>query len=453
MKKVLYSLLLLTGILLLFYGSAFAVKRSGQNLEMNEADQAATENTQATADAPKLFPVSIYQNEFGEAGGTILDHTEYRTETGSAIGISGIEDTGYFEFQEETVNGTLYPAKKDGAWGYLCSSGEWMIQPQYVYAGSFHDGTALVVIRDNASHTDTTFAYIDPFGRKLIEWQLPEMIGPIREGRAIRYTKTDRSQTSIDIIDASGNPVTSHIVVDSSSLKPEYRSGVVWQEGRFSVETLCYSQGLLCVSVNGEYGYLDTDGIWAMPPQYSYAQNFSEGRAVVGNRMEHDEILYGYIDPAGQLAIPMIYPKAWPFSEGKAAVLLNRETEEVQFIDPDGNVAFAGGYYSALKGGMQIPENEPLVFREGFCVIYEESSDYRGIAYLDSNGNNMRQQWQLDLHDIGANGRIAQATSFRNGSARVSDGTTTWYIDQEGKRMFEAKETETAEAAGMDITE
>lgn len=442
MKKLLYAILLLIGMSLLFHGYAFAVKRPDQNRGIDEVDQDAEKTVEAITDARKLFPVFIYQNEFDEASGAILDHTEYRTETGGVIDVSGIEDAGYFEFKEETVNGYLYPAKKDGAWGYLSSSGEWAIQPQYVYAGSFHDGTALVVIQDNTSHTNTTFAYIDPFGRKLIEWQLPEMIGPIREGRAIRYTKTNQSQTCIDIIDVSGNAIASHIIVDSSSLKPEYQSGVVRQEGCFYVETLCYSQGLLCVSLNGEYGYLNVDGTWAIPPQYSYAQNFTEGRAVVGDCRGHDEILYGYIDLTGQLVIPMTYPKAWPFSEGKAAVLLNRETEEVQFIYPDGNDAFAGGYYSKLKGGMQIQENEPLIFREGYCVIYEESSDYRGIAYIDSDGNNMRELWQLNLHDIGANGRIAYATSFRNGLARVSDGATTWYINQEGKRMFDAKEIE-----------
>lgn len=39
----------------------------------------------------------------------------------------------------------IFPAEREGLWGYVDKHGKWKIQPQYHYAGEFHDGLACVM--------------------------------------------------------------------------------------------------------------------------------------------------------------------------------------------------------------------------------------------------------------------------------------------------------------------
>lgn len=64
----------------------------------------------------------------------------------------------------------------------------------------------------------------------------------------------------------------------------------VTQVGRFS-------QGLAPAQSGGQWGYLDTSGAWAIPPQYSYARPFENGSALVRGGG------FSLISPAGEALV------------------------------------------------------------------------------------------------------------------------------------------------------
>lgn len=90
-----------------------------------------------------------------------------------------------------------------------------------------------------------------------------------------------------------------------------------------------YSEGMLLAFVGDEesgegvYSYLDSWGDLAIPGEFDWAQPFSDGLAVVGQRQADGSYLYGYIDQSGSLVIPYQYQQARSYAEGLMAVMEN----------------------------------------------------------------------------------------------------------------------------------
>lgn len=80
----------------------------------------------------------------------------------------------------------------------------------------------------------------------------------------------------------------------------------------------------------GLYGYIDEEGNVVIDFQFDYANDFSEGLAVV--RIENS---YGYIDKEGNIVIEPILDFAGSFRNGKAHVQINYHE---YYIDKDGNI-------------------------------------------------------------------------------------------------------------------
>jgi hypothetical protein len=66
------------------------------------------------------------------------------------------------------------------------------------------------------------------------------------------------------------------------------------------------------------YGYADRSGAIKIPPQYKYADSFSEGFTVVGDGRHR----YWYIDRQGKQTISAEFLAASPFFKGLAHVKL-----------------------------------------------------------------------------------------------------------------------------------
>ncbi|NEP19638.1 MAG: hypothetical protein F6J97_22565, partial [Leptolyngbya sp. SIO4C1] len=66
-----------------------------------------------------------------------------------------------------------------------------------------------------------------------------------------------------------------------------------------------FSEGLAAVSIDGQYGYINTLGNIVIAPQFDYVLPFSEGLAAV---QKGDQVYY--IDPAGSVAFPYPYDGA-----------------------------------------------------------------------------------------------------------------------------------------------
>lgn len=71
---------------------------------------------------------------------------------------------------------------------------------------------------------------------------------------------------------------------------------------------------MLPYPMNGRWGYVDDHGRWQVEPVYSYAETFSDGLAIVGDKNGN----MGAIDERGILVIPFVYRELEPFWGGFA---------------------------------------------------------------------------------------------------------------------------------------
>jgi hypothetical protein len=108
------------------------------------------------------------------------------------------------------------------------------------------------------------------------------------------------------------------------------------------------------ISKNNLYGYINTSGDIIIPPQYDYAENFQEGRAVVGygywfGIRQTIEFLgvKGFIDNTGIEVVPLIYGDARAFTGGRAAV--SAAVADNDFLYPDGPWIYIDPYGNVLE--------------------------------------------------------------------------------------------------------
>jgi len=205
-------------------------------------------------------------------------------------GYIGIDGTEYFN---KTYNmagdykSGMAPAQieKDGQFGYINKSGEWVILPNFSYAYPFNDdGIAQV------SYADNTWGLIDKNGKSLVKG-------------------------------ADCSPV--------SFLGPGY-----------------YSDGLMEVKTATKYGYMDAKGEMAIPLKFDYAAgSFSDGIAVVNNGCTKTKGSWGLEDIKGgtwmiidkngnvKKTLSGNYDEVSGFSDGMAVV---KKDDKYGYINTDG---------------------------------------------------------------------------------------------------------------------
>lgn len=355
----------------------------------------------------------------------------YISETGQPVYIPGIENTiREYDLCEVTGEDYLYAAKRGGRWGYVTAAGEWAIPPQYLDAEAFHEGFARVQIAEGE------YACIDTSGRERYRWRDPVRTGRLCEGAAVQLAPAGPEKLRLSVLDAEGKTLASGILIDRE------------QEWIFYLRMMnvflfssCnrpeFSEGLLPAMQNGQYGYLNTVGEWAIPPQFAAADGFSQGLAAA----RYEDGLYGYIDRQGQMIIPPQYYLAGPFSEGLAGVQLTdpfsggARAGQMGYIRPDGSLAFTAG---------RVPWPPPhnigdyeggYCFSEGAGAYYDFDSMHWG--FVDANGRPLLQTVSgfFSLYCP------RHSASFHNGIACLynwlsADGYEMGYVTREGQLIW-----------------
>lgn len=119
------------------------------------------------------------------------------------------------------------------------------------------------------------------------------------------------------------------------------RAGIIDQNGKFVVRPIYHSiypffEGLAFVfedekgySVSNEKGEILND----KPYPFSYIGDFREQRAVIQEFVNRTEFLYGYLDSSGNIIIPPQYIYAHDFRDGKAIVGLKDGTSAIIGLD------------------------------------------------------------------------------------------------------------------------
>jgi len=151
------------------------------------------------------------------------------------------------------------------------------------------------------------------------------------------------------------------------------------------------------------YYYINKKGDTAIAGTFNYAGDFVDGRAVVGfGNCEEDSCKYGVIDKRGRFIIPAIYEEVDDLSEGFYAAALN---EKYGYLDKRGRLAVNFQYADALG----IKESKGAVKTDS------------GWMFIDTNGTQVMDK------------KFAKTSSFAGGLCAVTANDSTWgYINVTG---------------------
>lgn len=217
-----------------------------------------------------------------------------------------------------------------------------------------------------------------------------------------------------------------------------------------------FAEGLAAVSVDGKWGYIDTAGVFVIPPRFGWAEEFSEGLALVtsspAEQYWKSDTLFGFINKTGEYAIAPRFHWAKSFSEGLAPVCtgLCRGNDLAQarigYIDRTGKYVLPAKY---RRGGR---------FSEGLASASATAGIFAPMGFIDKLGRFViapRYMWagefshglaETDQGFVNRSGDIAipkhgteQGVGFRSGWAPILEGGSVTYIDTTGKVVLKTR--------------
>lgn len=193
-----------------------------------------------------------------------------------------------------------------GLWGYKDAAGNVVIEPSYLKAFNFNENGLAAVVT-----TDGTQVFINRYGQVVLDaygtiyyhrelyaydgWYPPEIY--TEDNLGMFYFDSGLVRVRRKVVHYTYNHYIledADTLIDSSGKTFNIPSG-------YTLEA--YSEGVLLLSRDGKYGYMDVTGSWLTGLIYTYARPFHEGLAVCG----FEEMYVGMIDREGNFAVPMVY--------------------------------------------------------------------------------------------------------------------------------------------------
>jgi hypothetical protein len=265
---------------------------------------------------------------------------------------------------------SLFPAREDGKWGFIDNTGQLAIDFQYEQALDFSDGMAAVKVGGS-------WGYIDESGTMAIAPQFP---------------------TGFSFYDGLAQVGVGHTMGFMN-----HHGDVVIEPATSWLDAYHFSEGLAGVRFFDEsFGYIDTSGeVVIRLPNASDVGYFSEGLAAV------KEGLYGFIDRSGHFVIEPRFLYAEEFSNGMAVV---EAQSGYQIIDTRGSV-MATLEFQTVKG---LREERAAVSQGGLFAALDAgaedpyAADY-GWGYIDETG------------DVVVPADLRMCWDYRGGLARIED--------------------------------
>ncbi|MGZ4160244.1 MAG: WG repeat-containing protein [Neobacillus sp.] len=318
----------------------------------------------------------------------------------------------------------LYPAsvKEIGGnkWGYINARGKFILPPSFDHAGDFQDnGLAIVRIMDRTGIIDSKgyfivrpkYDTINPFsegrasvidhqGFKVIDESGKEItskaysyIGDYKEGRALIADTDANGQYLYGYLNRRGKEVLPLSYVSASDfnkgkaiVKMKNESyALIDLTGKvvksYSYPTVMnYGEGMLAfqMSKDGKFGYMDEQGNSVIEPQFSEAQPFIGGLAIV-NLSDDFRNHYGLIDRNGHFIIKPNYNSLLHLGEGRYAIGKALDPEK-PYLGSKYAVADSEGHL--LTGFIY---NEITKYKEGLASVYNDQATF----FIDISGKRM----------------------------------------------------------------
>lgn len=253
-----------------------------------------------------------------------------------------------------------------GKYGYIDSTGKFVVEAKYDTAEEFSDGMAWVRINGNSF-------FINRKGDTAIQFK-PE--------QKIEVKSSFNSGLALCEVSGSETHESGYIYIDKQGKEKIFLPNY----GKFSVsyDPGGFSEGFAAVrDVDARlYGYIDTDGKWLVKPTFYKAFAFDNGMAIV---QYPNTKVFGYINSSGKPAFKPAASDAWGYVD---EVALIKTTEgSVKFIDKSGNIAYDSSSEVIDKkpcgGGINGERSDGLIA----MTLWEGNSDgdKHAIVFVDKN--------------------------------------------------------------------
>ncbi len=347
--------------------------------------------------------------------------------------------------EKKQFDGYLYPIRENGLYGFIDSVGNRIIEPEFLWVSTFHNGLAMVVVdtiyrevqdsmayevgeRDtiiNVYRMYAKYGYIEKFGKFVIE---PNFV------------------TYINM------PEIGFVVNDMDECRNAFY--------QFSFRN---SRALFCDTTTWKNGYINTKGDIVIDAKYYYSEPFCEGIAVVrdsvakpiftnGACITPTKLRCAYIDTIGNQLTEFKYETLTHFFSGRGIGTYKRiekdsiSTEDSTFeyetyseprflINNEGRevkeLNFIYKYYGYTRDGISVALHDFL------WKIRGEKS----YSFIDKEGNCLEplkglSEYQLDslsrsndiIQVLPDNVSISETTYFSEGYAGISPDGEHWFV-------------------------
>ena len=352
------------------------------------------------------------------------------------------------EFQDAgDFSAGLAPVRSGGKWGYIDTKGKWLVKPTCDEAHEFQDGVALVgkIMSSQPnrgyggySGTAMVYGYLDRDGKYLIE---PSIHRAWSFSDGLARIQVPAGGLCSDCYE------TSYLRKDGSLLS-RYQFGGDFQGGAAVVKDGVSGQAGFLIDTAGSaliefdqprfedplraaaaptsirYGYIDRNGNVSLPHEFTAAEPFSEGLALVSGPGKQKRHRSGFIDKTGaaKLDVPVDASRVESFSGGFAVLWFYQQG--------------AGGHHFAYMnhaGAIQIdaPFKEVGSFSEGLAAVRTSSQANRNDwGYINIHG------------ELAIQPGFTYAGPFIKGLATVAFArgsyVYTGLIDRTGRILFES---------------
>jgi hypothetical protein len=327
--------------------------------------------------------------------------------------------------------------------GLINRLGHFVVAPKYSTIATFSEGRAVVM-------DDQGFWVMDDQG-SIITPKPHDYIGMYQEGRAL-FTGTDAAGTYLyGYLDREGKeviPLQYQSATDFTGGKAvvqinEREYALIGPHGE-RLQTYPYAyvgplgEGLLAFKRNAHdpIGYMDEQGRVVIQPQFSGAQPFGSGRAVV-NTAKNDALInqYGLIDKNGTFIIKPEYNDIEMLGEGRVAVGKAKDMQKpylgskYAIADTDGRFLtdFLYNHVTNYKNGAaSADDDESTFFLDRSGQVVKHLPIIRGSGTLSMEGDVIRAV-------------VDQRTSYYDRSGRLIWRSNTIIPLTEQYRVIEEK--------------
>ena len=343
--------------------------------------------------------------------------------------------------EKKQFDGYLYPIRENGLYGFIDSVGNRIIEPEFLWVSTFHNGLAMAVVdtiyrvvpdsmayevgeRDtiiNVYRMYAKYGYIDRSGVFVIE---PKFFS---------YVNMNEIGDVTNDMDDCSNALYRH----------SFRNG----------------RAMFCDTATWKDGYIDTKGNVVIEPNYFYSKPFNHGRAVVKELIAEPVIYDDLCLNPSKLRCSYIDTLGNPTTQNKYEALTNYNGRrgigsytEI-FIDSAGNkqgytvhndiidgednlikdLGIWNRFYDYSRDGISVAK-QVMHFQvyDGMFDSYsfvDEGGDYlQPLKGLTENQIDSLNKCDEILEALPEDAPIADATYFNDGFAGITPDCKRWFV-------------------------